>query len=126
LPFDLPLHGVLGGAFGVGLGAFVVTAALRGRQGVIDLATTMQDGRAVSYSTPSLIGACLLIAAIAMLFTTRYPPGLFDFAVGINRWGYRLLVYVALMSDRYPPFRLDQGSIDIEGPAQPPEPSVAN
>ena len=52
---------------------------------------------------------------IAMLFTTRYPPGLFDFAVGINRWGYRLLVYVALMTDRYPPFRLDQGSIDIEG-----------
>ena len=50
-----------------------------------------------------------------MLFTTRYPPGLFDFAVGINRWGYRLLVYVALMTDRYPPFRLDQGSIDIEG-----------
>ena len=60
----------------------------------------------------------MLIAAIAMLFTTRYPPGLFDFAVGINRWGYRLLVYVALMTDRYPPFRLDQGSIDIEGPAQ--------
>jgi hypothetical protein len=29
-------------------------------------------------------------------------------------------VYVALMTDRYPPFRLDQGSIDIEGPAQPP------
>jgi hypothetical protein len=36
----------------------------------------MQDGRAVTYSTPSLIGACVLIAAIAMLFTTRYPPGL--------------------------------------------------
>jgi hypothetical protein len=60
-----------------------------------------------------LIGACVLIAAIAMLFTTRYPPGLFDLVVGINRWSYRLLVYVALMTDRYPPFRLDQGSIDI-------------
>jgi hypothetical protein len=53
----------------------------------------------VSYSTPSLIGACVLIAAIALLFTTRYPPGLFDLAVGINRWSYRLLVYVALMTD---------------------------
>jgi len=31
------------------------------------VATTMQDGRAVSYSTPSLIGACVVIAAIAML-----------------------------------------------------------
>jgi hypothetical protein len=40
--------------------------------------------------------------------------------------GYRLLVYVALMTDRYPPFRLDQGSIDAEGPPQPAEPSVAN
>jgi hypothetical protein len=49
------------------------------------VATTMQDGRAVSYSTPSLIGACLLIAAIAMLFTTRYPPGFFDFVLGIDR-----------------------------------------
>jgi membrane protease YdiL (CAAX protease family) len=38
LPFDLPLHGFLGGVFGVGLGAFVVTAALAGRPGVVDLA----------------------------------------------------------------------------------------
>jgi Domain of unknown function (DUF4389) len=83
------------------------------------MATSNQDGRAVTYSTTSWIGACVLIAAIAMLFTTRYPPGLFDLAVGIDRWGYRLLVYVALMTDRYPPFRLDQGSIDPEGPEQP-------
>jgi hypothetical protein len=33
---------------------------------------------------------------------------------------------VALMTDRYPPFRLDQGSIDLERPAQPAEPSVAS
>jgi uncharacterized protein len=38
LPFDLPLHGVLGGVLGVGLGAFVITAALTGRAGVVDLA----------------------------------------------------------------------------------------
>jgi hypothetical protein len=31
-----------------------------------------------------------------------------------------------LMTDRYPPFRLDQGSIDFEGPAQPPEPTEAS
>jgi hypothetical protein len=30
------------------------------------------------------------------------------------------------MTDRYPPFRLDQGSIDIERSAQPPEPTVAS
>jgi Domain of unknown function (DUF4389) len=83
------------------------------------VATTVQDGRAVVYSTPSLIGASVLIAAIAMLFTKRYPPGLFDLVLGINRWSYRLVVYLALMTDRYPPFRLDQGSTDIEGPPQP-------
>ena len=38
LPFALPLHGVLGGVLGVGVGAFVVTGALAGRDGVVDLA----------------------------------------------------------------------------------------
>jgi hypothetical protein len=38
LLFDLPLHGILGGALGVGVGAFVVTAAVAGRDGVVDLA----------------------------------------------------------------------------------------
>jgi Domain of unknown function (DUF4389) len=102
---------------------YLMIGALVGSGYVV--ATTMQDGRAVSYSTPSLIGACVLIAAIALLFTTRYPPGLFDLALGIDRWGYRLLVYVALMTDRYPPFHLDQGSIDIEGPPQSPATSDA-
>jgi uncharacterized protein len=38
LPFDLPLHGFLGSLLGVGLAAFVVTGALAGRDGVVDLA----------------------------------------------------------------------------------------
>jgi membrane protease YdiL (CAAX protease family) len=38
LPLDLPLHGFLAGALGVGLGAFVVTGALSGRDGIVDLA----------------------------------------------------------------------------------------
>src|SRR5688500_14472280 len=37
LPFDMPLHGVIGGSLGVGLAAFLVTAALSGRAGVADL-----------------------------------------------------------------------------------------
>jgi len=32
--------------------------------------------------------------------------------MGINRWVYRLLAYVALMSDDYPPFRLDAGATE--------------
>jgi len=81
-------------------------------------ASAANDERAYVYTGPSLLGAAVLISAVALLFTGRYPAGLYDLAVGINRWSYRLVLYVALMTDRYPPFRLDQGGDDPEGPVQ--------
>jgi hypothetical protein len=74
------------------------------------------DDRGFAYSGLSLLSACVLIAAVALLFTARYPAGLYDLVVGVNRWSYRLMAYVALMTDRYPPFRLDQGGDDPERP----------
>ncbi len=46
----------------------------------------------------------LIIAWFAILFTGRYPRGLFDFAVGLLRWSIRVDVYTNLMRDEYPPF----------------------
>jgi hypothetical protein len=61
---------------------------------------------------PGLILLLVLFAGIALLFTTRYPRGIFDFVMGLNRWAFRVCVYAALMTDAYPPFRLDQGGED--------------
>ncbi|MGV9744560.1 DUF4389 domain-containing protein [Rhodococcus zopfii] len=73
------------------------------------------EGPAVNYSW-SLLGILVLVAAIALLFTGRYPRGLFDLVVGINRWAFRVWAYAALMRDEYPPFRLDQGPRDHAAP----------
>ncbi|MGH2913399.1 MAG: DUF4389 domain-containing protein [Solirubrobacteraceae bacterium] len=56
-----------------------------------------------------LITVMVLIAAVALLFTARYPKAIYDFVLGMNRWVFRVGAYCLLMTDRYPPFRLDMG-----------------
>ena len=52
-----------------------------------------------------LVSVLALFAAIALLFTGKYPEDIFKLVVGMNRWSYRVASYASLMTDQYPPFR---------------------
>ena len=73
-------------------------------------------GLRLIYAIPHLIvlfflGIAWLVTVIigwfAILFTGRYPEGLYTFGAGYMRWSLRVEAYVLLMRDEYPPFSLD-------------------
>jgi len=55
---------------------------------------------------PGLAPILAIFAAVALLFTGKYPESIFKLVVGFNRWTYRVCAYASLMTDEYPPFRL--------------------
>ena len=64
------------------------------------------QGRGGDRGGPGLTNILAIFAAVALLFTGKYPEDIFKLVVGMNRWSYRVCAYAALMTDEYPPFRL--------------------
>ena len=64
-------------------------------------------------------------AWFAILFTGRYPRGIFEFVEGVIRWHNRVVGYAfILVTDAYPPFSLSQSEIPPPAPERPVQPQV--
>src|SRR3990170_1227284 len=75
----------------------------------------------VLYVLGAVAGICTFIAFFAILFTRRYPRGLFDFVVNVNRWNANVGAYVGLLRDDYPPFSWEPGQYAVTYEVDYPE-----
>lgn len=97
---------------------YVIVGILLGPQ------ATWEDANGTRYEGQiGLIAILVLVAAVTLLFTGRYPRSIFDLVMGLNRWAFRVGAYAGLLTDAYPPFRLDMGPDDA--PAGPADSAAA-
>ncbi len=60
----------------------------------------------------SVFNLLVVIAGFFLLITGTYPQPMYGLLMGINRWFFRVVVYISFMRDEYPPFRLDVGATE--------------
>jgi len=67
----------------------------------------------VVYALSLVASVITFIAFFAILFTGRYPEGMFRFVVGVYRWSANVIAYVVLLRDDYPPFSWEPGRYPV-------------
>jgi hypothetical protein len=87
-------------------------------------AWTQQKGWSNNGYTIGLTTILALVAVVILAFNSKYPRDVFDLLMGLHRWVYRVEAYMMLMTDEYPPFRLDSGGNDPATVAAPPSPPM--
>lgn len=75
----------------------------------------------VLYALGLVAYVMMVIAWFAILFTGRYPRGLFNFVVGVYRWNANVSAYILLMRDDYPPFTMEAGHYPVTYEVDYPE-----
>jgi hypothetical protein len=75
----------------------------------------------IIYALSLVASVITFIAFFAILFTGRYPEGLFKFVVGVYRWNANVSAYVVLLRDEYPPFSWDPGRYPVTFEVDYPE-----
>ncbi len=75
----------------------------------------------ILYALAAVAGVMTFLAWFIILFSGRYPKGLFDFVVGVYRWQANISAYVFLLRDEYPPFSLSAGQYPVTYEVEHPE-----
>jgi len=75
----------------------------------------------ILYALGAVAYVMIFIAWFAILFTGRYPEGLFKFVVGVYRWNANVGAYTSLLRDEYPPFTMEAGRYPVTFEVDYPE-----